>query len=42
VLNRPTFLGNPNLDMNSANFGQFSGDGVLGARQFQGQLRFNF
>lgn len=42
VLNRPYVLASPDLSMNSANFGQFSGDDVLGSRQFQGQLRFSF
>jgi hypothetical protein len=41
VLNHP-ILGNPNLDINSANFGQIAPDGVTGTRNFQGQLRFNF
>ena len=42
VLNRPYVLASPDLNMNSSNFGQFSGDDVLGSRQFQGQLRFSF
>jgi hypothetical protein len=42
VLNRPYILANPDLSMNSANFGQFSGTDVLGARQFQTQLRISF
>jgi hypothetical protein len=41
ILNHP-ILGNPNLDINSANFGQIPADAVSGARQFQAQLRFNF
>jgi hypothetical protein len=41
ILNHP-ILGNPNLDINSANFGQIPADEVAGARQFQAQLRFNF
>jgi hypothetical protein len=41
VLNHP-ILGNPNLDINSANFGQIPADQVFGERKFQAQLRFNF
>ncbi len=41
VLNHP-ILGSPNLDINSANFGQIPADSVTGARQFQAQLRFSF
>jgi len=41
VLNRP-ILGNPNLDINSASFGQIAATGVTGNRNFQAQLRFNF
>ncbi len=41
VLNHP-ILGNPNLDINSANFGQIPATAVSGSRQFQAQLRFNF
>ncbi|MBI2150294.1 MAG: hypothetical protein HYU27_06780 [Acidobacteria bacterium] len=41
ILNHP-ILGNPNLDINSANFGQIPAGGVTGARQFQAQLRLNF
>jgi hypothetical protein len=39
VLNHP-ILGNPNLNINSTNFGQITT--VTGARKFQGQLRFSF
>jgi hypothetical protein len=41
VLNKP-LLGNPNLNMNSADFGQIPATQVFGARQFQGLLRFSF
>jgi hypothetical protein len=41
VLNHP-ILGNPSLDINSANFGQIAPDGVSGTRNFQALLRFNF
>lgn len=41
VLNTP-LLGNPNLSMNSADFGQIPASQVFGARQFQGLLRFSF
>jgi hypothetical protein len=41
VLNKP-LLGNPNLNMNSADFGQIPASQVFGTRQFQGMLRFSF
>jgi hypothetical protein len=41
ILNHP-ILGNPSLDINSANFGQIAPDGVTGTRNFQAQLRFSF
>jgi hypothetical protein len=41
VLNHPR-PGNPNLDINSANFGQMAPEGVTGNRSFQGQLRLSF
>jgi hypothetical protein len=41
VLNHP-ILGNPSLDINSANFGQIAADGVSGTRNFQALLRFSF
>lgn len=41
VLNHPT-LGDPNLNINSANFGQIGAGDVSGSRRFQGQLRFTF
>jgi hypothetical protein len=41
VLNHP-ILGNPGLDINSANFGQIAADGVSGTRNFQALLRFSF
>ena len=41
VLNKP-LLGNPNLNMNSADFGQIPASQVFGGRQFQGLLRFSF
>ena len=41
VLNHP-ILGNPNLNMNAATFGQMNGSDVLGNRVLQGQLRLNF
>ena len=41
ILNHP-ILGNPNLDINSANFGQIPADVVTGSRQFQAQVRVNF
>ena len=41
VLNHP-ILGNPNLDINSASFGQIAATGVTGTRNFQAQLRFSF
>jgi hypothetical protein len=41
VLNKP-LLGNPNLNMNSADFGQIPANQVFGGRQFQGLLRFSF
>jgi hypothetical protein len=41
VLNHP-ILGNPSLDINSANFGQIAADGVSGTRNFQALLRLNF
>jgi len=41
VLNKP-LLGNPNLNMNSADFGQIPASQVFGVRQFQGLLRFSF
>jgi len=41
LLNKPIF-GNPNLDINSGNFGQITSTGVTGNRNFQGQLRFSF
>jgi hypothetical protein len=41
VLNHP-ILGNPNLNINSSDFGRIPADQVTGARQFQAQLRFSF
>jgi hypothetical protein len=41
VLNTP-ILGSPNLNINSADFGQIPATQVTGSRQFQGQLRVNF
>jgi hypothetical protein len=41
VLNHP-ILGNPNLNINSPDFGRIPADQVSGARQFQAQLRFSF
>ena len=41
VLNHP-ILGNPNLNVNSPNFGQMIGSEVLGNRVIQAQLRLNF
>ena len=41
VLNKP-LLGNPNLNMNAADFGQIPASQVFGARQFQGLLRLSF
>jgi hypothetical protein len=41
VLNHP-ILGNPGLDINSANFGQIAAAGVSGTRNFQALLRFSF
>jgi hypothetical protein len=41
VLNKP-LLGNPNPNMNSADFGQIPANQVFGGRQFQGLLRFSF
>ena len=41
VLNHP-ILGNPSLDISSANFGQIAPDGVTGVRNFQALLRFSF
>jgi hypothetical protein len=41
VLNKPV-LGNPNLDINSASFGQIAATGVSGTRNFQGLMRFSF
>jgi hypothetical protein len=41
VLNKP-LLGDPNLSMNSADFGQIPASQVFGGRQFQGLLRFSF
>ena len=41
VLNKP-LLGNPNLNINAADFGQIPASQVFGARQFQGLLRLNF
>jgi hypothetical protein len=41
VLNHP-ILGNPNLDIGSANFGQIAADGVTGTRNFQALLRLSF
>jgi hypothetical protein len=41
LLNKP-ILGNPNLDINSGNFGQIAATAVTGNRNFQAQLRFNF
>jgi len=41
VLNKP-LLGNPNLNLNAADFGQIPASQVFGARQFQGLLRLNF
>jgi hypothetical protein len=41
VLNKP-ILGDPDLNMNSANFGQISATNVGGARRFQAQVRFSF
>jgi hypothetical protein len=41
LLNHP-ILGNPNLDINNASFGQIAATGVTGTRNFQGLLRFNF
>ncbi|MBI2150929.1 MAG: hypothetical protein HYU27_10055 [Acidobacteria bacterium] len=41
ILNHP-ILGNPNLNINNANFGQIPADAVTGARQFRAQLRFTF
>jgi len=41
VLNKP-LLGNPNLNMNSADFGQIPASQVFGARQFQVLLRLSF
>src|SRR5262249_51968571 len=41
VLNKP-LLGNPNLNLNAADFGQIPASQVFGARQFQGLLRFSF
>jgi hypothetical protein len=41
VLNKP-ILGDPDLNMNSANFGQISANNVGGARRFQAQVRFSF
>jgi hypothetical protein len=39
VLNHP-LMGNPNLNINSASFGQITT--VTGSRTFQGTLRFTF
>jgi len=41
VLNKP-LLGNPNLNMNSADFGQIPASQVFGGRQFQALLRVSF
>jgi len=41
LLNKP-ILGNPNLDINSASFGQIAATGVTGNRNFQALLRFSF
>jgi hypothetical protein len=41
LLNHP-ILGNPDLNINSANFGQIPATEVSGNRQFQGQVRFTF
>jgi hypothetical protein len=41
VLNKP-ILGEPNLSMNSSNFGQIPADEVFGSREFQAMIRFDF